>query len=215
MISPGALYLDFADRGDPVDHRALLMREPTLAEIERINRIDAVARAQAFPRAVLRDVPIAIQGGVPVIGGRSFPAAMIDLFDPYPGTAFPFILTAGSAVDAWLETLDDMQERYLADRLATERLDATIVMLRERIHAKYRTGHLALYMPGNRPDLPLAGLTDIFSLVGDAAAHRGVRLNEAGAILPLKSMAGIFLPAAREMEACEACALNATCERRR
>ncbi|HNR88742.1 MAG TPA: hypothetical protein PKM65_10415 [Spirochaetota bacterium] len=220
MTSPrkkndNAYSIDFFDEDGPAceAHAPAFAGLPGGSEVPV--RLAGLIREAGPVRAAYRIAPLSIDRGVPTLGALTLPGATVATLGLAPGAAFPFVITAGATIDALLDSLTDPLERYRADCLAVARLDGALVRLRERIRAAHATGPLALYLPGNAPEFPIEDIARIIAAIGGAAARLGLRLNDSGTMVPLKSIAGIFLPAVREMDSCEICAMRDACDRRR
>jgi len=126
------------------------------------------------------------------------------------GQCFPYVATAGRALEALREKqdgdpllafwTDEIQKLYLSRTVS-----AFFAFLKEEYHI---SGHLTALNPGSLPSWPLSGQRELFGILGGAAAVRdaiGVVCTESWLMLPLKSGSGIAFESGSLYENCQYC----------
>lgn len=127
---------------------------------------------------------------------------------------FPFIMTAGPALEAAASASGDLLKQYYLEEMANIALENGALWLSERLKTRYGFPGLASMDPGSLEDWPITEQPKLFSIFGDTERLVGVRLTESMLMLPRKSISGIFFPSEEGFTSCQLCDRD-TCPARR
>lgn len=152
----------------------------------RIRPKAAITEAEALPGAEPDGVRI---GGV-AFGGASL---LLPLFAG-ARAVWPYVATCGREGYDALASFADPLERFWAESILEDALDAATRALEEHFRAAVHAGPTSTVSPGSLPAWPLSEQVPLFRLLGGAAAACGVTLTESLLMLPTKSVSGIRFP---------------------
>jgi hypothetical protein len=127
---------------------------------------------------------------------------------------FPFIMTAGPALEAAASSAGDLLKQYYLEEMANIALENGAAWLAERLKTRYGFPELASMDPGSLEDWPITEQPKLFSIFGDTERLIGVRLTDSMLMLPRKSISGIFFPSEEGFTSCQLCE-RAACPARR
>jgi len=127
---------------------------------------------------------------------------------------FPFIMTAGPALEAAASSSGDLLKQYYLEEMANLALENGALWLSERLKTRYGFPGLASMDPGSLEDWPITEQPKLFSIFGDTERLVGVRLTDSMLMLPRKSISGIFFPSEEGFTSCQLCDRD-TCPARR
>ena len=127
---------------------------------------------------------------------------------------FPFIMTAGPALEAAASASGDLLKQYYLEEMANIALENGAGWLAERLKTRYGFPGLASMDPGSLEDWPITEQPKLFSIFGDTEGLIGVRLTDSMLMLPRKSISGIFFPSEEGFMSCQLCDRD-TCPARR
>jgi len=127
---------------------------------------------------------------------------------------FPFIMTAGPALEAAASSSGDLLKQYYLEEMANLALENGALWLSERLKTRYGFPGLASMDPGSLEDWPITEQPKLFSIFGDTERLIGVRLTDSMLMLPRKSISGIFFPSEEGFSSCQLCDRD-TCPARR
>ncbi len=128
--------------------------------------------------------------------------------------AFVFVATCGVELEAWAAGVEGLLERFWADAIMEQALEAAINTLREHITTRYHSGRVAMMNPGSLDDWPLSEQRALFDVLGDPASAIGVQLTDSFLMRPTKSVSGILFASEDTFESCQLCPLE-DCPNRR
>jgi len=120
---------------------------------------------------------------------------------------FPFVATAGPALEAWAAGVRDQVLHYWADAIKGFVLISAINALERHIKDRYATGLISRMNPGSLADWPLAEQTGLFDLIGDTSAI-GVTLKDDMFMTPKTTVSGLWFPAEVKFESCQLCPME-------
>lgn len=127
---------------------------------------------------------------------------------------FPFIMTAGPALEAAASSAGDLLKQYYLEEMANIALESGAVWLAGRLKTRYGFPELASMDPGSLEDWPITEQPKLFSIFGDTERLIGVRLTDSMLMVPRKSISGIFFPSEEGFTSCQLCE-RAACPARR
>ncbi len=126
------------------------------------------------------------------IGGIEFNSAL--LADNLAGepVAWPYLATCGGEMHAFTTALPDPFERYWAEEIMRESLDAAVAALERHLCDSVFSGKTASMSPGSLADWPIEQQRPLFRLLADAAGRCGVTLTDSLLMIPSKSVSGVY-----------------------
>lgn len=127
---------------------------------------------------------------------------------------FPFVVTCGTELENWANSINDYLKRFIADTIKQMALGIAMNYLSSHIKEYKSPGKLSSMRPGSLEDWPLSEQKKLFSLFEDCRKTIGVELTESFLMVPLKSVSGIFFPTEINFESCQLC-LRENCPNRR
>jgi len=127
---------------------------------------------------------------------------------------FPFIMTAGPALEAAASSAGDLLRQFYLEEMANIALENGAAWLAERLKTRYGFPDLSTMDPGSLEDWPITEQPKLFSIFGDTERLIGVRLTDSMLMLPRKSISGIFFPSEEGFSSCQLCE-RAACPARR
>ena len=144
-----------------------------------------------------------IEGDQVTIGDTVFTCKVVRMNLEHVGRVFPYIVTAGSEVDA-LE-LSKGQSAMLLDQVKTVVVSKAYQYLRAYLAEKYGIKRLSSVAPGRLDEWPITQQRELFSLFGGNVGRIGVRLTHTCLMVPLKTVSGLLFPSETGFESCELC----------
>jgi hypothetical protein len=109
---------------------------------------------------------------------------------------FPYVVTIGNRLEEKTRACTDLLKKYYLDTIGN--LALTDVR-------KYLKNQLPYMSPGSLKDWAIEEQRPLFSILGDVEASIGVRLNENLAMIPNKSLSGIYFPTEIPFYSCQLC----------
>ena len=127
---------------------------------------------------------------------------------------FPFIMTAGPALEAAASSIGDLLKQYYLEEMANIALENGAAWLADRLKTRWGFPGLASMDPGSLEDWPITEQPKLFSIFGDTERLIGVRLTDSMLMVPRKSISGILFPSEEGFSSCQLCE-RAACPARR
>ena len=118
---------------------------------------------------------------------------------------FPFIMTAGPALEAAASASGDLLKQYYLEEMANIALGEGAAWLAARLSERWGFPGLASMDPGSLEDWPISEQPKLFSIFGDTERTIGVRLTDSMLMVPRKSISGIFFPSEEGFQSCQLC----------
>jgi hypothetical protein len=118
---------------------------------------------------------------------------------------FAYLVTCGSELQAWSDSLDDVLLTYWADAIKEMALGTAVQALAAHLSACYDLGRTATMAPGSLADWPIREQRPLFRILGDPEAAIGVVLTESFLMIPNKTVSGIRFPTESRFESCQLC----------
>jgi len=118
---------------------------------------------------------------------------------------FPFIMTAGPALEVAASASGDLLKQYYLEEMANIALENGAAWLAERLKTRWGFPGLASMDPGSLEDWPITEQPKLFSIFGDTERLIGVRLTDSMLMVPRKSISGIFFPSEEGFTSCQLC----------
>jgi hypothetical protein len=127
---------------------------------------------------------------------------------------FPFIMSAGPALEAAASASGDLLKQYYLEEMANIALECGAGWLADRLKTRWGFSGLSSMDPGSLEDWPITEQPKLFSIFGDTERLVGVRLTDSMLMIPRKSISGIFFPSEEGFTSCQLCDRD-TCPGRR
>jgi hypothetical protein len=118
---------------------------------------------------------------------------------------FPFIMTAGPALEAAAASSGDLLRQYYLEEIANIALGNGAAWLAARLAERWGFPGLASMDPGSLEDWPITEQPKLFSIFGDTERLIGVRLTDSMLMVPRKSISGILFPSEEGFTSCQLC----------
>jgi len=118
---------------------------------------------------------------------------------------FPFIMTAGPALEAAAAASSDLLKQYYLEEMANIALGEGAAWLASRLSERWGFPGLASMDPGSLEDWPITEQPKLFSIFGDTERLVGVRLTDSMLMVPRKSISGILFPSEEGFQSCRLC----------
>jgi hypothetical protein len=118
---------------------------------------------------------------------------------------FPFIMTAGPALEAAASSSGDLLKQYYLEEMANIALGEGAAWLAARLSERWGLPGLASMDPGSLEDWPITEQPKLFSIFGDTERLIGVHLTESMLMVPRKSISGILFPSEEGFQSCQLC----------
>ena len=141
------------------------------------------------------------------IGGTKFTSRVLRANLDEVGRVFPYIATCGRELAEVTVSSGEMLKAFCLDTIKRMVLSMAVSYLSEHIKRKYALTQISRMNPGSLEDWPLTQQKELFSIFGNDNVEKliGVRLTEACAMHPLKSVSGIYFPTEIKFESCQLC----------
>jgi hypothetical protein len=168
------------------------------------------------PAAAILEAAVSLDAPEPDVrvGGEIFHGALLRSKVAGAEVVWPFVATCGRAGYDWMNALSDPLERFWAEYVLEDALDAAWRGMEEYFHHNVYAGKTASIAPGSLPEWPIEEQRPLFRLLGDAPERCGVVLTESLLMLPNKSVSGIRFPSEEGYVSCAYCRRE-NCPRRR
>lgn len=118
---------------------------------------------------------------------------------------FPFIMTAGPALEAAATSAGDLLRQYYLEEMANIALGEGAAWLAARVSERWGFPALSSMDPGSLEDWPITEQPKLFSIFGDTERLVGVRLTDSMLMVPRKSISGILFPSEEGFQSCQLC----------
>lgn len=140
-----------------------------------------------------------------VIDGIKFTSRVlrVNLEDTY--RVFPYLVTSGTELEEWSESVTDMFDSYCADVIKELAMGCARKKLMAHLDQEYGLKNSASMNPGSLADWPLKEQKNLFALLGDTEKLVGVKLTSSFLMVPIKTVSGIRFPKEGTYENCQLC----------
>jgi hypothetical protein len=200
---------------DPAAVAKRLRHNPARASSVNLDELLAQARSLIYLRAVYEISYTGAKGEDTVeVAGVIFRSRILRRNLDHAQKVFPFIMTAGPALETAASSSGDLLRQYYLEEMANIALENGAFWLAERLKTRYGFPELASMDPGSLEDWPITEQPKLFSVFGDTERLVGVRLTDSMLMVPRKSISGIFFPSEEGFSSCQLCE-RAACSARR
>lgn len=199
--------LTVIDRIDfTVDKEALLAAGGDRPDPDLVERVIAEALRTASPKAMYRPAFVEERGPDLVrIEGVAFQSRVLAVNLESVERVFPFVVTCGAELEKWSDSIEDLEKRYLADRIKELSFLNALKVCFEHIDRDYSPGDCSVMNPGSLDDWPLSEQKPLFELLGDSGGSIGVRMLPSQMMYPSRTASGIRFPSEVRFESCMLC----------
>ncbi|MFZ7133590.1 MAG: vitamin B12 dependent methionine synthase [Eubacteriales bacterium] len=105
---------------------------------------------------------------------------------------FPYIITCGTEIEDWSESIDGLMEKYIVDGIKSMILFDSTQYIANHILKIYQLESLDYHIPGFLDDWSIYEQKELFALLGEDVQATGVYLTESSLMRPTKSVSGIY-----------------------
>ena len=200
---------------DPAVVAKRLRHNPARAGAINLNELLALAGSLIHPRAVYEVSYTGAKTEETVeVAGVTFRSRILRRNLDQAQKVFPFIMTAGPALETAASSAGDLLKQYYLEEMANIALENGAAWLAERLKTRFGFPELASMDPGSLEDWPITEQPKLFSIFGDTERLIGVHLTDSMLMIPRKSISGIFFPSEEGFSSCQLCE-RAACPARR
>jgi hypothetical protein len=173
------------------------------------------AQVLGKPKALYKVAPIDSKGSEHiVVDGVQFTSRVLRVNLEQVHRVFPYVVTCGTELGEWAESIDDMLQNYWADTIKEVALRQARNFLLEHLTKTYGLGKTSAMAPGSLKDWPLQQQRPLFQLLSDVEQAIGVQLTSSMLMIPNKSISGIRFCTESGFESCQLCTIE-RCPNRR
>jgi hypothetical protein len=193
---------------DPDGLLRKLCLEPDGDEAEDFLALLAELSPRARPMAAFTEARVSLDAPEPdvlLVGGERFHGDLLRSRLRGAETVWPYVATCGREGYDRMAALSDPLERFWAEYVLEDALDAALRGMEEFFHHEVYAGKTASIAPGSLPEWPIEEQIPLFRLLGDAPARCGVTLTDSLLMLPNKSVSGIRFPSDEGYVSCVFC----------
>ncbi|SMC33777.1 vitamin B12 dependent-methionine synthase activation domain-containing protein [Sporomusa malonica] len=174
-----------------------------LAELEMMA---AEAQLIARPKIVYKEATIEVKGdNFVVVDKIKLTSRLLRKNMEAALTAYPFVVTCGTELEAWSKQYEDFFASFCADTIKEMVLRTAIKIFEEHLDKEFGLGHAVNMNPGSLAEWPITGQIHLFNLLGNVEELIGVRLTDSYLMLPVKSVSGIRFLKEGTFESCQLC----------
>jgi len=133
---------------------------------------------------------------------------------PEKSLIFPYIITIGDDLEAWITSKSDDLEKYIADEIAIQILDASIYGLAKILKKQNNSKNLSSLNPGSFSSWDISEIKKIFEVLNPLNNQIDVTLGNNYIMSPLKTVCGILFETEKNFANCRYCSTK-NCSRRK
>jgi hypothetical protein len=130
------------------------------------------------------------------------------------GKVFPFVLTLGKGVDAFIDDTKDLLDKYLLDEIGNIALRESRQQLERHLSQQFAFDNISYMSPGSLEDWPIVEQKKLFALLNGVESAISVRLTDSCLMIPRKTISGIYFPSEVTFYSCQLCPRK-SCESRK
>ncbi len=148
------------------------------------------------------------------IGGIRFTSRVLRVNLDKVERVFPYIATCGRELDEIVVPANDIMRSYCLDIVKEVVLRSALNYLEDYLKRTYALPQLSTMNPGSLKSWPITQQKQLFSIFGDVEELIGVKLTGSYAMVPTKSVSGIYFPTEIQFESCQLCPREVCSERK-
>lgn len=171
-----------------------------------LQRLAEEAQAVGKPKALYKVAYVDSRGDDHiVVDGIQFTSRVLRVNLEKVHRVFPYVVTCGTELGEWAESIDDMLQNFWADTIKQVALRRARAALLDHLKKTYRLGKMSAMAPGSLKDWPIQQQRPLFQLLGDVEEAIGARLTSSMLMIPNKTISGIRFPTENSFESCQLC----------
>lgn len=173
---------------------------------ELVDQVTAIAR----PKAIYSVSRITNRKGYSIeIDGVPFTSHVLSKNLATINRVFVYVATCGIEIDAIkISPTNDLLRDYCLDTIKRFTLITAIRHLIEHWEQRYQPGKMSHMNPGSLADWPVSQQRSLFRVLGDVEESIGVSLTDGMAMVPTKSVSGIYFTTETGFESCQLCPIE-------
>ena len=148
------------------------------------------------------------------IGGIRFTSRVLRVNLDKVESVFPYVATCGRELDEIVVPANDLMRSYCLDIVKEVVLRSALDYFEDYLKRTYALPQLSTMNPGSLKSWPITQQKQLFSIFGDVEGLIGVKLTDSYAMVPPKSVSGIYFPTKIQFESCQLCPREVCSERR-
>jgi len=189
-----------------IDRDALFGRAGGSSDIELVERVLQQASKKARPKAMYRPAFVEERGDDFIkIDGVRFQSRVLSVNLSEVERVFPFVVTSGTELEEWTDSIADREERFFADRAKELAFLGALKACFEHMDQNFSPGSCSVMNPGSLPDWPISEQKSLFELLGNSGEAIGVRMLSSFMMYPSRTSSGIRFPSQVKFESCMLC----------
>ena len=199
---------------DQVSERLRLSRRSKYVEAT-VQQLIEIARPAVKPKAIYEICYVCDKNEDSLnIGGVRFTSRVLRVNLDKVERVFPYVATCGRELDEIVPPANDLMTSYCLDTIKEVVLHSALDYLEDYLKRTYALPQLSTMNPGSLRSWPIVQQKRLFSIFGDVEGLIGVKLTGSYAMIPTKSVSGIYFPTEIQFESCQLCPREACSERR-
>jgi len=148
------------------------------------------------------------------IGGVRFTSSVLRVNLDKVERVFPYVATCGRELDEIVLPANDLMTSYCLDTIKEVVLHSALDYLEDYLKRTYALPQLSSMNPGSLESWPIVQQKQLFLIFGNAEELIGVKLTDSYAMVPTKSVSGIYFPTEIQFESCQLCPREVCSQRR-
>lgn len=148
------------------------------------------------------------------IGGVRFTSRVLRVNLDKVERVFPYVATCGRELDEIVLPANDLMTSYCLETIKEVVLHSALDYLEGYLKRTYALPQLSTMNPGSLRSWPIVQQKQLFSIFGDVEGLIGVKLTGSYAMVPTKSVSGIYFSTEIQFESCQLCPREVCSERR-
>jgi len=121
---------------------------------------------------------------------------------------FPYVATCGRELHELTVPSGDLLKAFCLDTIKTFVVGSAMTYLTDYLDKRYQPGQMSHMNPGSLKGWPISQQRELFSVFGDVESAIGVTLSEGMAMIPTKSVSGIYFQTEVRWENCQLCPME-------
>lgn len=183
-----------------------LRMDKTHEGAEAVIKLAEEAQAIARPKVLYKPAYIESRGdNFVVIDGIKLTSRILSVNLKDAHRVFPYVVTCGTELEDWSNSIKDMLEKYWADAIKIQALHYAMKVFDSHLEEHINPGKTARMNPGSLKDWPISEQKHLFEILGDVKRLTGVSLTDSFLMVPVKSVSGIKFPTETNYENCQLC----------
>lgn len=173
---------------------------------KRTLKVASLVRNKVKPKYILKEFKLSeVASDFIEINSQRFNSRVIPKQLKHTEKVFLFIATAGMEIAQYLNSVTDMLDKYILDKVAYMGYLSAIEDMQDYLLNFYNIKKYTSLCPGSIPDWDVREVNKIFELIGSEYRNIGVSVLKSGMINPVQSTSGILFEANDIFHSCNIC----------